>query len=120
MPSTVRPDDIVFLVVAAAAAVALVLVMRWRRSDFARNNLGLAEQETCEHLQPVLKHLLESGRQVTRAGQNHPELPLEVHFSDPFDPKELYEQFKLEPPVYVSERNVLYCKEHWCELHPKP
>ena len=23
-------------------------------------------------------------------------------------------------PVRVSERNVLFCKEDWCEIHPKP
>ena len=28
------------------------------------------------------------------------------------------EELKLADPVFLSERNVLFCKEDWCEIHP--
>ena len=111
-------QDLLTLLGAIVAAVLFVVVMRWRRRDFAENARGLAEQEVCDHLKPALDQILAAGGRVTRAGQKHPELPLEVHLAPSFDPQALYDQLKLEPPVYVSERNVLYCKEDWCELHP--
>jgi hypothetical protein len=45
-------------------------------------------------------------------------MPLEIHVIPPFDPHALYKDLQLIPPVYVSERNVLFCKEDWCEIHP--
>jgi hypothetical protein len=30
----------------------------------------------------------------------------------------VYDELKLAEPVFVSERNVLYCKQDWCEIHP--
>jgi hypothetical protein len=46
-------------------------------------------------------------------------MPLEIHVAPGFDPKSVAEQLGLTDPVFVSaERNVLFCKEDWCELHP--
>jgi len=116
----IRLEDILTLVGVIFAAVMLVVVIRWRRRDFAQNTLELARDEVCEHLQPVLQHLLENGAVITRIGQNGRDYPLEIHVQPPFDPKTVYAELKLEEPVFVSERNVLYCKEDWCELHPQP
>lgn len=113
-------QDILTLAGTAVAAVLLVVVVRWRRRDHAANTHGLAEQEVCDHLRPALDHVLAGGCRITRVGQTHPDLPLEIHVAPPFDPKVVYAQLKLAEPVFVSERNVLYCKEDWCELHPKP
>ena len=64
-------------------------------------------------------HVLAKGSRITRVGQKHPDLPLEIHVDPPFDPQAVYDELKLAEPVFVSERNVLYCKEDWCELHPE-
>ena len=45
-------------------------------------------------------------------------MPLEIHLAPAFDPKAIHDELKLAEPACVSERNVLYCKEDWCELHP--
>ena len=116
----IRLEDILTLVGVIFAAVLLVVVVRWRRRDFAQNTLDLARDGVCNHLKSTLNHLMERGAIVTRVGQNGPDYPLEIHIQPPFDPKVVYEELKLEEPVFVSERNVLYCKEDWCELHPKP
>jgi len=113
-------EDILKVAGAILAAVILVVVIRWRRKDYGRNTQELAEQEICEHLRPALEHLQSKGAVITRIGQNGPDYPMEIHLQPPFDPKAVYEELKLAEPVFVSERNVLYCKEDWCELHPKP
>ena len=51
-------------------------------------------------------------------GQKAPDLPMEIHLTPVFDPQGVYDELKLAEPVYVSERNVLYCKDDWCEVHP--
>jgi hypothetical protein len=100
--------------------VITVLVVQWRRRDYAENSQGLADANVCEHLRTALELVRSKGCRVTRVGQRHPDLPLEIHVAPPFDPKAVYDELKLAEPVFLSERNVLYCKEHWCELHPKP
>ena len=40
------------------------------------------------------------------------------HLAPPFDPRALFDELKLAEPVFVSERNVLGCKEDLCEIHP--
>jgi hypothetical protein len=100
------------------AAVVMIFVLRWRRRTYREFVNTYAEHETCEHLQPALQHLQSQGHSVVRAGQMHQELPLEIHISPPFDPRALADTLKLEEPVFVSERNVLFCQEHACELHP--
>jgi hypothetical protein len=115
-----RTEDILSVIGAIVAAIAFVLIIRWRRRDHTVNIRELAEQEVCEHLRPALERVLQNDCRVTRVGQNHRDLPLEIHVAPPFDPKAIYDELKLADPVFVSERNVLYCKEDWCELHPKP
>lgn len=115
-----RLEDILLLLGVIVAAVALVAVVRWRRRDHIVNARDLAEQEVCEHLRPALEKILAGDRRVTRVGQNHPDLPLEIHVAPPFDPQAVFNELQLKEPVFISERNVLYCKEDWCELHPKP
>jgi len=35
-------------------------------------------------------------------------MPLEIHIRPAFDPQAVYTELQLAPPVYVSERNVLF------------
>ena len=102
-----------------AAAVAMVFVVAWRRKSHRAFLEQYSEEEVCEHLRPALEMLKSRGHRVVRAGQVRPEMPLELHIAPAFDPTALAEELKLEEPVFVSERNVLYCREDWCELHPK-
>ena len=109
---------------AAAVGVVLVVVVRWRQRSYGVHLGELADQSVCSHLRPAYELLLSRGHRVLRVGQNHPDLPLEIHLvppmgSPPFGPREVYEELKLAEPVFVSERDVLYCKEDWCEIHPK-
>ncbi|QOV87463.1 hypothetical protein [Humisphaera borealis] len=112
-------EGIPLLVTVIAGAIALVLVVRWRSRDFAANRDELAHDNVCEHLKPALEHILARGCRITRVGQKHPDLPLEIHVAPPFDPRAVYDELKLAEPVFVSDRNVLYCKEDFCELDPK-
>jgi len=107
------------LIGAAIAAVALVLVVRWRSKDMVANREQFAHENICEHLRPALDLVLSRGSRIVRVGQKHPDLPLEIHVDPPFDPKAIYEELQLAEPVFLSERNVLYCKEDYCELHPR-
>jgi hypothetical protein len=43
---------------------------------------------------------------------------MEIHLTPPFSPQAVYDELELREPVFVSERNVLYCKQDWCEIHP--
>jgi hypothetical protein len=78
----------------------------------------LADDSVCPHLRPAYDLLLSRGHGPVNVGQRHPDLPLEVHLAPPFDPKSVLDELKLQPPVFVSERNVLFCKDDLCELHP--
>lgn len=112
-------SDILWLVVVFAAAVAMVFVVRARRRQHGENLQDLAAENVCPHLRPALDELLRRGHRAVRVGQKLPEMPLEIHLAPPFDPKALAEELELREPVFVSpERNVLFCKEDWCELHP--
>ena len=110
--------DILKILGILAAAIALAVVVRWRRRNYAQFLQRFADDEVCEHLRPALDVLKSRGHVIVRAGQMARDLPLELHISPGFDPKTLYEELKLEDPVFVSDRNVLYCEEDWCELKP--
>ena len=112
-------SDVAMLVGAAALAVVFVIVVRLRHRSHAEHAVQLAEGEVCEHLKPALSLLLSRGHRVTRVGQRAPEMPLEIHLEPPFEPKALYDELRLAEPVFLSERNVLYCKEDWCEIDPR-
>ena len=116
MPSA---NDILMLIGVLVAAVLLVIVVRARHRSHARHTHELALQQVCTHLQPALDLLLARGHIVLRVGQKAREMPLEIHLQPPFDPQAIYSELELTEPVLVSERNVLYCKEDWCELHPQ-
>src|SRR5688572_4374290 len=111
--------DIVMVIGAIVLAALFVVVIRARHKGHAHEVSEQAEENVCEHLRPALDLLLSRGHRIRRVGQKHPELPLEIHMLPPFDPAAVLAELKLEPPVYLSERNVLYCKEDWCEIHPK-
>lgn len=100
------------------AVIAMTIVVRLRRRSYRRFTEEAGDQRVCEHLRPALQLLRERGHSVVRAGQKHPEMPLEIHLTPAFSPQAIYDELKLSEPVYVSDRNVLYCKEDWCELHP--
>ncbi|HEX8912525.1 MAG TPA: hypothetical protein VF796_09210 [Humisphaera sp.] len=108
------------VVLLVIAVMAVPFVIRRRRRGMDEDHVSLATAECCEHLKPALDHVLAAGGRVTRVGQVRKDFPLEIHVDPPFDPQALYDELKLAPPAHVSERNVLYCKEDWCELHPKP
>jgi hypothetical protein len=116
----IEASDILTMVGAVLLAAMLLLVMRARRKSHGEFMEDYARREVCPHLQPVLQHLLQNGHRVARAGQHSPEMPLEIHVHPPFDPQGLYDQLLLQPPVHISGRNALYCKEDWCEIHPEP
>jgi hypothetical protein len=111
-------SDILQMLGVAAAVVALVVVTRWRRRSHQAYLEEFAEHEVCEHLRRPLEVLRERGHRIVRAGQHDPQLPLEIHMVPAFDPQALSEELKLQEPVFVSERKVLYCREDACEIHP--
>jgi hypothetical protein len=110
--------DILMAVGALVTAVLLVVVVRARHRGKAEHDLRFSIENVCPHLKPALDLLLSRGHRVIRVGQLGPDMPLEIHLAPPFDPKAIYEELKLGEPVFLSERNVLYCKEDWCEVHP--
>jgi hypothetical protein len=101
------------------AVIAMVFVLRWRRRTFREHLDKTANEEVCEHLKPALALLLSRGHRIVDVGQHSAEHPLEIHVAPTWDPKGMMEELKLAEPVFLSERNVLYCKEDWCELHPR-
>jgi hypothetical protein len=113
--------DILWMVLAAVAAVAMIFVVRARRVSHGTNLRQLAEENCCDHLRPALEMLLSRGHELSRVGQKMPDYPLEIHFKAAFDPVALKDELKLEDPVFLSEtRNVLFCKADGCELDPRP
>jgi hypothetical protein len=115
--------DILTLLGAAAIGILLIWLVRWRRRDHVHNMRQMAEREVCGHLRPAYETLVSRGHVARRVGQKAPEFPLEIHMgpppgTPPFNPRQLYDELKLAEPVFVSERDVLYCKEDWCEIHP--
>jgi hypothetical protein len=111
-------SDVLILAGAVLLAVLLVVVVRWRVRTHRAYSENLADEMVCEHLRGAWSLLRHRGHRPTRVGQRHPDLPLEIHAQPPFDPQALYDELKLSEPVFVSERNVLYCKDDWCEIHP--
>jgi hypothetical protein len=112
-------DQILMLLGAAAVGVVLVLAVRWRRRGYHATAMELAEGAVCAHLRSAYDLLVSRGHVVVQVGQKAEDYPVEIHMAPPFDPRGLYDELKLAEPVFVSERNVLYCKDDWCELHPK-
>ena len=103
---------------AIALAVVLVWAVRWRRRSRGEYLAEVAAAEVCPHLKPAFDLLASRGHAAVNVGQRHPDLPLEIHLAPPFEPRAVYDELKLAEPVFVSERNVLYCKEDLCEIHP--
>ena len=102
-----------------AAVALMIVVIRWRRRGFRAHLDETAEREVCPHLKGALELLRSRGHRIVAVGQKAEEYPLEIHLAPQFDPGALAKELDLQPPVYVSERKVLYCKEDWCELHPR-
>jgi hypothetical protein len=103
---------------AILCAIALPFVLRLRRRSHLQFIQQFTDNEICDHLRPALEHLKSKGHTVVRAGQQARDFPLEIHLAPPFDPRRLVDELKLAEPVFVSERNVLFCREDLCELHP--
>ena len=110
--------DVLILVGASVLAVLLVIVVRWRVRSHGAFTQALADDTVCQHLRPAWELLRARGHCAARVGQKAPYLPLEIHVQPPFDPRAVYDELQLAEPVFVSERNVLYCKQDWCEIHP--
>ena len=109
---------ILYLLLAVGVGVVLIWAVRARRRSHATFLQEFAANEVCAHLKPAYDLLASRGHVPVNAGQRHPELPLEIHLAPPFEPRAIYDELKLAEPVFVSERNVLYCKEDLCEIHP--
>jgi len=103
---------------AGVAAVVLVWAIRARKRSHGSYLRDVAEQEVCPHLKAAYELLISRGHAPVNVGQRHPDLPFEIHLAPPFDPRTVVDELKLAEPVFVSERNVLYCKEDMCEIHP--
>jgi FAD/FMN-containing dehydrogenase len=114
----VTPFDILQILVILAGTAVFIAVLRARHRGKAVHDVEFADQNVCEHLRRALELLQSRGHHVDQVGQHGPDMPLEIHVRPPFDPAAIYAELQLEPPVYVSERNVLFCKEDWCEIHP--
>src|SRR5436190_14987383 len=99
--------------------IAMIVVIGWRRRSMVAHLDETAEQEVCDHLKPAMELLKARGHRIVDVGQKSEEYPLEIHVAPRFDPAAIAKELDLQPPVHVSERNVLYCKEDWCELHPR-
>jgi hypothetical protein len=99
--------------------IVMVFVLRWRKRTYHEHLDKSASEEVCAHLRPAFGLLVSRGHRVVAVGQHSPEHPLEIHLSPTWDPKGMMEELKLGEPVFLSERGVLYCKEDWCELHPR-
>jgi hypothetical protein len=112
--------DILQILLVIAAAIGLVLMLRWRRRGHARFMDEFAGQEVCEHLKPALDLLRSRGHHVVRAGQRSQYMPLEIYLAPVFDPQALADELGLDEPVIVSERRALVCQEDYCELRPLP
>jgi hypothetical protein len=112
------PNDLLMLGGGIVVAIALVIVVRARQRSHTAEQARVADEVVCVHLRPAIDLLKNRGHRARRVGQNHPDLPMEIHVTPPFDPQSLCDELKLTEPVFVSERNVLYCKEDWCEIHP--
>jgi len=110
--------DILEVLGVLLAVVVMVVVVRARHRGKFAHDTGYANENVCEHLKPALELLLSRGHEVAQVGQHGPDMPLEIHIRPTFDPQAVYTELQLAPPVYVSERNVLFCKDDWCELHP--
>jgi hypothetical protein len=110
--------DAVQLLGAVAIAVILVWAVAARRKSHGTFLREAAAERVCPHLKPAYDLLVSRGHRPVNVGQRHPDLPLEIHVAPAFGPQAVYDELKLAPPVFVSERNVLYCKEDLCEIHP--
>ena len=112
-------ENFIMLIGVIVAAVATVIVVRARQRSHAEAMHDAAADVVCDHLRPALELLKSRGHRAARVGQRNPDLPMEIHITPAFDPQALFDELKLTEPVFVSERNVLYCKEDWCEIHPR-
>ena len=110
--------DILQVLAVVAGTVVLNAVVRARQRGKAVHDVDYAQEHICEHLRPVLELLRTRGHRVEQVGQYGDDFPLEIHLRPAFDPQAVYDELKLQPPVHVSDRGVLYCKEDWCEIHP--
>ena len=117
-PHPATPSFFLWLLFYAAVALVLGWAIKARRRSYAAHLRELADENVCPHLRPAYERLLSRGHAPVNVGQRHPDLPMEIHLAPPFDPGALLDELKLEAPVFVSERNVLFCKDDLCELHP--
>lgn len=108
----------IIYVLAILLAIVLPFILRARRRQHSQFVQSYSDTEICEHLRPALDYLRSKGHTVVRAGQKAPDFPLEIHLAPPFDPYHVAKELELVEPVFVSERNVLFCREDLCELHP--
>ena len=114
----ITPLDILQIVAVLVGTIVLIAVVRARQRGKAAHDVDYAQEHICDHLKPALDLLRARGHRVEQVGQYGDDFPLEIHLRPAFNPQALYDELNLQPPVYVSERNVLYCKDDWCEIHP--
>jgi hypothetical protein len=99
-----------------AACVLMVFVVRARRKQHQQYTSDLADSEVCEHLKPVLDELRRRGYTVRLVKLGQEDQPVEIFLTPEFEAAQVQAEMKLQPPVFLSERGVLYCQECWCEM----
>jgi len=112
-------NDLILILLVIAATIATPIVLRLRRRSHVKFLQDFSDAEICDHLRPALSLLKSRGHRILRVGQVRPNMPLEIHIAPSFDPRKLADELKLADPVFVSDRNVLYCRQDWCEIHPQ-
>src|SRR5215213_362769 len=118
LPPMSHLTEILEVIGVLLAVVVMIFVVRARHRGKAVHDTEYANENICEHLKRALEYLEAHGHRVYRVGQHGPDMPLEIHMEPAFDPAAVYKELQLEPPAYVSERKVLFCKDDWCEIHP--
>jgi hypothetical protein len=99
-----------------AGFVLMIFVVQARRKQHRRWLDETSDQWVCEHLAQALSALKKEGHAVAKIEQGHEDAPLEILIDPPFDVKDFAEKLKIQEPVKLSERQVIYCEECGVEI----
>jgi len=96
------------------AFVLMIFVVRARRKQYRKWLDDTSDQWVCEHLAQTLAELKKEGHVVAKLTQQHEDAPLEILVDPPFDPQS--QAGKIQDPVKISERKVIYCEDCGVEI----